>query len=59
MLDINSEKFFSKDQIFSIIEHHVCKRCENYNHGEFSTPCGICKVSMIYQTFELLDQREE
>ena len=52
-------KFFSKDEIFRIIEHHACSRCPNYNHGEFAKSCEICRVSIIYQTFDLLNAKEE
>lgn len=52
-------KLFTKDEIFGAIECRVCRRCENYKSGEFSEPCRICNVSVIYQTFELLDQQDK
>ena len=45
-----------KEEIFNAIENGVCKFCENYNNGEFSKPCLLCKVSQCYMTIELLSK---
>ena len=43
-----------KETVLRAIETRVCKHCENYNHGEYSKPCGTCKVSVCCMTIDLL-----
>jgi hypothetical protein len=51
------EEKFTKKEFTDRVEMSVCKWCRNYNHGEFSTPCRLCNISVVYQTIDLMEHK--
>ena len=47
-----------KKTLLDAIEKKVCAWCPNYEHGEYSKPCGYCNVSVCCQTIDLLFDEE-
>ena len=46
-------EYVDKSELAGMIEHSICSRCQHYNHGEYSGPCRICKVSQVFQCISL------
>ena len=49
------EEKFTKKEFTDRVEQSVCRWCPKYNHGEFSEPCRLCNISVVYQTIDLME----
>lgn len=46
---------FTKKEFTDRVERFVCRWCPSYNYGEFSEPCRICKISVVFQVIDLME----
>lgn len=50
---MSSSDYIKKDELCQHIESSICRWCEHYNGGEFSKPCALCKVSLVFCQIDL------
>lgn len=49
------EDKFTKKEFTNRVETFVCRWCPKYNHGEFSEPCRLCNISVVFQVIDLME----
>lgn len=42
-------EYFNKDEFKNMIENNICRWCQKYKNGEWSSACSLCKVSQVFQ----------
>lgn len=46
-------EYIDKNELQNNIENDICKYCAHYNKGNYSSPCRVCKVSLVYRDIAL------
>lgn len=50
---ICKKEYIDKDELMSNIDRNVCGWCRHFNGGQYSSPCRVCKVSLVCREIAL------